>query len=141
MQKLFSRGAVLLAKVVFVVTIFVSGSVWAVAASGTATADPDKLNVPLFGGYNSVSQFTTAGGDGGTLVGFATIVYKLTAIIITALAVLMIIVGGIEIMIGGASAESVDAGKERIFGALSGVALLYSIGFILHTLLPFFFTS
>jgi len=42
-------------------------------------------------------------------------------------------------MIGGLSAETVTEAKNRIVQILTGVALYYMIGFILRTVLPFFF--
>ncbi|MEA3304887.1 MAG: hypothetical protein U9Q15_04115 [Patescibacteria group bacterium] len=63
-------------------------------------------------------------------------IFNYIVIITTSLAVMMIIVGGIQYMTG-----NVDDGKERIKNALVGLLLLLFTGALLHLINPGFFTG
>lgn len=81
------------------------------------------------------------GNGSGLLTGYIKTVYSYLAVLISVVAVVMIIIGGVQIMLGGVSSEAVSNGKNLILGTLSGVALFFMLGFLLHTVMPGFFTS
>ena len=67
-------------------------------------------------------------------------IYKFAVILIGGLAVLMIVIGGLQVTLSGASQDGASQGKERIIKALSGLTLLLISGLILHTINPNFFS-
>jgi len=66
-------------------------------------------------------------------------IYKFAAILIGTLAVLMIVIGGIQVTFSGVSEGGVGAGKTRITQALSALVLLFISALILYTINPNFF--
>ncbi len=66
-------------------------------------------------------------------------VYRYAASIIGIIAVLIMVISGIQIIAGGASSESVTEAKKRIFLAFSSLILLFMIGLLLKTINPGFF--
>lgn len=80
------------------------------------------------------------GQEGGDiLAAYAGMVYKWLAGVVGTVAVLLIIVGGIQISTAGASQGQLESGKNRIITALLGLMLLFLSGLILYTLNPTFF--
>lgn len=90
------------------------------------------LEAPI-GGSTSVSS------NGGVIVNYARILFTYAAGIAGTLALLMLIVSGIQIIIGGGG-EQVGKAKERIIGVLSGLFILATGGYILYLINPCFFT-
>ncbi len=83
-----------------------------------------------------------AGSDGGEILKqYAKQLYRFLASVIGLISVLMLIVGGIQITTAGASQDGVQKGKDRVFAALAGLALLFLSGLILYTINPNFFTT
>lgn len=82
-----------------------------------------------------------SGTDGLSLLNdYASRVYQWIAGIVGAICILIIIVSGIQISIGGLSADEVGSAKERVERALIGLAVLFLSAFILYTINPTFFT-
>ncbi len=83
-----------------------------------------------------------AGSHGGDILKtYASYLYKFLAGIVGLLSVLMLIIGGIQIMTAGANQEGVQSGKDRVLGALAGLMLLFLSGLILYTVNPSFFVA
>ena len=81
------------------------------------------------------------GEDGGEILeNYAGLLYKWLAGFIGIVAVLVLIVGGIQIITAGANQEGLQSGKDRIIAALVGLALLFLSSLILYTINPTFFT-
>ena len=66
--------------------------------------------------------------------------YKFGALVLGLIAVLVIVISGVQISMGGASEEGVSAAKTRMMAAILSVILLFSSALILHTINPLFFT-
>lgn len=80
--------------------------------------------------------------EGGTdfLKTYISLLYRWIAGIIGFVAVLSIVISGIQISVGGASEQSVSAAKERIGKVFAGLALLFLTSLILYTINPTFFS-
>ncbi|MFH1546587.1 MAG: pilin [Patescibacteria group bacterium] len=80
------------------------------------------------------------GEDGGVILeNYAKLLYKWLAGFIGIVAVLILIVGGIQISTAGANQEGLQSGKDRIIAALVGLTLLFLSSLILYTINPTFF--
>ncbi len=66
--------------------------------------------------------------------------YKIGALVLGLICVLVIVISGVQIIFGGVSEESVTSAKTRIWGALLSLILLFSSALILRTINPLFFT-
>jgi len=66
--------------------------------------------------------------------------YKIGALVLGLICVLVIVISGVQIIFGGASEENVTGAKTRIWGALLSLILLFSSALILKTINPLFFT-
>ena len=66
-------------------------------------------------------------------------IYMWMASIVGIIAVLMIVVSGIQIIFGGASPELVSDAKNRVTQALLSLVLLFATAMILRTVNPNFF--
>ena len=94
--------------------------------------------LPMEGGKNVQS---ISGASGVDLLGnYFGMWYKIGALILGLICVLVIVVSGVQIMFGGASEEAVTSAKARIWGALLSLILLFSSALILRTINPLFFT-
>jgi hypothetical protein len=81
-----------------------------------------------------------SGADGGDILSnYAKYIYRFLAGTVGLLSVLMLVVGGIQISMAGASQEGVQGGKDRIYGALAGLTILFLASLILYTINPNFF--
>lgn len=111
------------------------------AASNTAPTTTQQVvvpagSVPLEAPINGS---TSVSSDGGVIVNYARILFTYAGGLAGTLALLMLIVSGIQIIIGG-SGEAIGKAKERIIGVLSGLFILGSGGYILYLINPCFFT-
>ncbi|MCK5471684.1 hypothetical protein KAI54_00660 [Candidatus Gracilibacteria bacterium] len=80
------------------------------------------------------------GEDGGEILeNYAAMLYKWLAGFIGIVAVLVLIIGGIQITTAGANQEGLQSGKDRIIAAFVGLALLFLSSLILYTINPTFF--
>lgn len=66
--------------------------------------------------------------------------YPYIAALIASLAVLMTIIGSIQIITAGGDSAKVTSGKERIMYAIGGLVLLLFASVILYTINPTFFS-
>lgn len=78
-------------------------------------------------------------GPFGLLYSYLTLFYNYMSGVIVGLAVLFIVVGGIQ-MITSSGGEGFDAGKKRITKALIGLVLWFLSSLILYTINPTFFS-
>lgn len=92
--------------------------------------------VPLEAPINGA---TSVSSQGGVIVNYARILFTYAAGLAGTLALLMLIVSGIQIIMGG-SGDGISKAKERIVGVLSGLFILGSGGYILYLINPCFFT-
>ncbi len=78
---------------------------------------------------------------GGTslLEGYISQIYKFGASIVGIIAVLVMVISGIQISASGGDTEAVNEAKTRIIKSISGIALLFLSGLILYTINPNFF--
>ena len=105
------------------------------------TGEPDENGNIWFCAKDSVRWQQVISGDDGNeiLENYAALVYKWLAGFIGIVAVLMLVVGGIQISTAGANQEGLQGGKDRIIAALLGLLLLFLASLILYTINPTFF--
>lgn len=84
----------------------------------------------------SLPGLKTASGQGPSLSEYLQWVFKFTLAATGFLAVLMIVIGGVEFMIGGANESMRKEGKSRISNALWGLLLALGAWLILYTINP-----
>lgn len=75
----------------------------------------------------------------GLIYAYIGMVYKWAASIVGIIAVLIVVVSGIQIAAAGGDPGKVDEAKGRIIRALSGIAVLFLSGLLLYTINPTFF--
>ncbi|MFH0776185.1 MAG: hypothetical protein V1936_01070 [Patescibacteria group bacterium] len=73
------------------------------------------------------------------LSNYTKLIYKFLAGFIGLIAVLMMVVGGIQIATAGANQAGLQSGRNQIFAALLGLTLLFLSSLILYTINPQFF--
>ncbi len=89
-------------------------------------------------GQNKVIRSDTGLGLFGDYV---VMIYQYAASIIGVISVLVLVVGGVMIIMGGASTETVNTAKGIIGKALVSLVLLFLVGLILKTINPAFYTT
>jgi hypothetical protein len=96
--------------------------------------------IPL---QESIMEETVLKGDSGMdlVTNYIALVYKYGASILGILCVLVIVISGIQIIMGGAQADFVTQAKTRIFQALLSLAILFLSAVILNTINPGFFNN
>lgn len=77
----------------------------------------------------------------GILKTYIAIVYRWAAGIVGIIAVLVMIISGIQISMDQGSGEAIGAAKTRILQSLAGLAVLFLSALILYTINPTFFTK
>lgn len=81
------------------------------------------------------------GKDGGEILeNYTRVIYLWLTGAVGIFAVLFLVIGGIQIIVGGTNQESVAEGRKRILAALLGLVLLFLASLILRTINPNFFT-
>lgn len=91
--------------------------------------------------YEQFPQCFVTGKTGvGIIENYLGTIYQWMAGIVGAVAVLMIVVGGIQIITGGGDQNNVSEGRSRIIQALVGLVVLFLSGLILYTINPTFFS-
>lgn len=105
------------------------------------TGKPDENGNIWFCAKGSVRWQQVISGDDGNdiLENYAALIYKWLSGFIGIVAVLMLVVGGIQISTAGANQEGLQGGKDRIVAALLGLVLLFLASLILYTINPGFF--
>jgi hypothetical protein len=88
-------------------------------------------------------QVFFAGDGGGTSLIFTYIgaLYRWAASIVGIIAVLIVVVSGIQISAAAGDQQAVTNAKNRIFQSLGGLAILFLSGIILYTINPTFFIA
>lgn len=76
----------------------------------------------------------------GILKTYIAVIYRWAAGIVGIIAVLVIVISGIQISMDQGSGESVGKAKTRIMQSLSGLVVLFLSALILYTINPTFFT-
>lgn len=110
------------------------------SSNGTASV-PQQVVVPV-GAVPleaPINGSTSVSAEGGVILNYARILFNYAAGLAGTLALLMLIVSGIQIIMGG-SGDGISKAKERIVGVLSGLFILGSGGYILYLINPCFFT-
>jgi len=100
----------------------------------TQTLFTGGANVPLeapIGGIGSIDV------SGGVIVNYTRILFAYAGGIVGSLALLIIIVSGIQIMV---SSGDLSKARSRLLGALGGLVLLAGSGWLLYLINPCFFT-
>ncbi len=82
---------------------------------------------------------TISGAGSGYVLNYTRVLFIYASGLAGTLALLMLIVSGIQIMAGGGG-EGVKQAKERIINILGGIVLLGTSGFILYLINPCFFS-
>jgi hypothetical protein len=83
--------------------------------------------------------FVTGESGVGLISNYLTIIYQWLAGIVGGVAVLMIVIGSIQIASGGGDQNNVTEGKTKIMQAIAGLVVLFLSGLILFTINPTFF--
>lgn len=74
------------------------------------------------------------------VLNYVSMIYKFGAALLGIIAVLIIVVSGVQLMVGGIDDASVSAAKDRILQAILSLVLLFSSALILKTINPGFFS-
>lgn len=91
----------------------------------------------------SCRQIQAVLSKGGTslLYGYIGMVYRWGASMVGIVAVLVIVISGIQISAGGGDPEAINSAKKRIIQSIAGIVVLFLSGLILYTINPTFFTK
>ena len=105
----------------------------------TVPFTPPKYCVQFF---ESIGGNTSVQGDTGMdlFSSYVRILYQYGAALIGFVAVLVIVISGVQIMMGGMSQENISSAKTRILQAIFSIMLLFGSALILKTINPGFFT-
>ncbi len=89
----------------------------------------------------SLGEFKSIRGNSGweLTTNYLQVLYKYGVSIIGIICVLVIVVSGIQMTAGGASSEMVTQAKDRIWGAILSLVLLFLTAMILRSVNPGFF--
>lgn len=79
---------------------------------------------------------------GGTnlINNYIAMIYRWAASIVGLIAVIVIVLSGMQIAISGGDSQAIDAAKKRILQSIGGLAVLFLSGVILYSINPTFFT-
>lgn len=109
--------------------------------------DQGAYEIPRATVLNSMSSYTCTTaeritGKSGTdlLARYAGAIYRWTAGIGGIISVFIIVISGIQMIVGGGDQGAVDKAKERITQSLFGLVLLFLSSLILYLINPTFFT-
>jgi hypothetical protein len=125
-------------------------SIWLDGEDSPGKQPPgDKTNVSGYvpygtdcpANYNECALVQIIIGQSGTAIlkTYVAILYRWAAGLVGIVAVLVIVISGIQISTDQGSGEGVGAAKTRIIQALSGLVILFLSGLILYTINPTFF--
>lgn len=115
------------------------------ASTGTnANTVVNTVNAPLVGGtvplevsINGISSID--GGNSGYIINYTRILFVYAAGLTGALALLILIVAGLQLILTSGSEKNTQA-IQLIIGSISGLALLATSGWILYLINPCFFS-
>lgn len=100
-------------------------------------------NIKDYGTKYSCHEVQALISKGGTAIiyGYIGMVYRWGASIVGIIAVLVIVLSGIQIAAAGGESEVIGKAKTRILQSLAGIAVLFLSGLILYTINPTFFVK
>ena len=80
--------------------------------------------------------------DGGTAMisGYIGMIYRWGASFVGLIAVLVIVLSGVQIATSGGDSQAIESAKDRILKSIGGIVVLFLSGLILYTVNPNFFT-
>ena len=109
--------------------------------SDTAEEYVKTLNNENYSYSYSCQEVTVIFSKGGTVMieGYITMIYRWGANIVGIIAVLIIVVSGIQMAAAGGNQEAVTSARGRIVKSLVALALLFLSGLFLYTINPNFF--
>ena len=117
-------------------------SVW--TAFAAEASKPSKDSIELLMPFDKDNPTIKITGDNVTsftiISDYVAMIYKFGAVVVTLLAVLMIVVWGVQYSLYGVDPAMKDDAKERIKQALIALTLLLLSALILRTINPTFFT-
>lgn len=101
----------------------------------------DPSNIQKYHTKYSCREVQALLSTGGTAIiyGYIGMVYRWGASIVGIIAVLVIVLSGIQIAAAGGETEVIGKAKTRILQSLGGIAVLFLSGLILYTINPTFF--
>ena len=108
------------------------------SSAGSATAKPIKFLEPLPGGLTEISS-ACAGNPFSLLNTYLNPVMTWGIGVAAGISVLMVIIGGFQIILSGGDQSAIQNGKDRIKSALFGLLLLVISGTFLSLLNAYFF--
>jgi hypothetical protein len=85
-------------------------------------------------------QVLLSSGGTAMIFGYIGMIYRWGASMAGIVAVLVLVISGIQISVSGGDSEAISKSKARIIQSLSGIAVLFLSGIILYTINPTFFT-
>jgi hypothetical protein len=93
---------------------------------------------PIPFGKNEIKSIT---GESGTdlAMNYVSMIYKIGASLLGLIAILVIVVSGVQMIAGGVEESNYTEAKDRIIQALLSLAVLFSSALILRTVNPDFF--
>lgn len=99
-------------------------------------------SIPILWG-NKRDDIKSVTGDSGVdlTMSYVSLIYKFGSYLIGFVCVLIIVVSGVQIIMGGMSPDGVSQAKTRILAAIMSLVLLLSTVMILKTINPNFFGS
>lgn len=118
--------------------IFVRLAISFGAIFGRVTAQND--GIMLLEPVGGVTHVPTDGNEGLGVFGFYfNLLYPWAVGMAAAIAVLMAVIGGIQIIQAGSDTSKVSAGKNRLLISLGGLIIILASAIILNSLNPTFF--
>lgn len=106
--------------------------------NATLTSEEDDFNVAY--SCREIQVLKTTGGT-SLIYTYIGMIYRWGASVVGIVAVLVIVISGIQISASGGDPEAINKSKTRIIQSLSGIAILFLSGIILYTINPDFFTK
>lgn len=124
---------------------------WSIAEGDTIAVKHDPpIEAYMYASYNATCpsgatctyvQVLLAQSGTGLLKTYIAIIYRWAAGIVGIIAILVIVVSGIQISMDQGGGENVTSAKNRIMQSLAGLVILFLSGLILYTINPTFFTQ
>ncbi len=112
-------------------------SVGTTAVVPTQTQFTGGSDITLEAPFGNVTAISGSGG--GYIINYTKVLFAFIAGLVGLIALLMLIIAGVQIIIAGNEQQNTQA-KERIIGALAGLVVLAMGGWILYIINPCFFT-
>lgn len=104
-----------------------------------STVSPGEIANVYFS-CNRVQVLLSKGGT-SSIIGYISMIYRWAAGIVGLIAVIVIIISGIQLSVSGGDSNAVESSKKRIIQSIAGIVVLFLSGIILYTINPTFFTA